>query len=149
MGIFGGGFFGQRGSLAWALGGLATLYADLGGATQTYEVGIFFQLDATVDVFRGQAADLLNEQIDYVSATPTSNTWVRCTHVSGDDMTSGSSRGAWHNINVPRNFTMTKVSGGGPDLFDGTFNFELSSDSSGSPVVASKLGVRVNVGEIF
>lgn len=136
-------------ALVWSLSNLADTYFDLGGATQTYGVDIIFQLDATVDVFRDIAADLLNEQVDYVSETPTTNTWVRCTHISGNDMTAGDARGVWHNIDVTRVFTMRIVSPGGSSDITGDFNFELSSDSSGSPVEASKLGVTVNVGEII
>jgi hypothetical protein len=137
-------------SYTWSLASMATSYTDLGGLTQTYEVGIFFQVDGTVDVFREQAADLLNEVDPYVDPTSgTVVTWVRCTWNSGDDMTSGNSRGTWHQLNTARAFVMTKVSSGGPDEFSGNFDFELSSESDGTPVEASKLSVTVNVGEIF
>ena len=136
-------------ALTWTLSSLATSYADVGGATQTYAVQVIFQVDATVDVFRDIAADLLNEQIDYVSALPTTNTWVRCLYISGDHMTAGAAEDTWHNLNVTRIFTMRIISPGGPSDISGVFNFELSSDSSGSPIEASKNNVNINAGEIF
>lgn len=137
-------------SVTWALASLATLYTDLGGLTLTYSVNISFQADGTVDVFRGQAADLLNEVNPYVSPiAATVGTYVRCTHVSGNDMTAGDARGVWHRLNVQRNFTMQIVSPGGASDITGTFNFELSSEADGTPVEATKNNVVVNVGELF
>lgn len=133
----------------WSLSNLATSYVDTAAATTTYTVDMVFRTDGTVDVLRPRIpSDLLNEQDPYVSPTSeASNTWVRCTYNSGDTMTGGDTLGTWHRLNTERRFTMTKVSTGGNDEFSGNFDFELSSDASGSPIRAQALSVTINVGE--
>jgi hypothetical protein len=134
----------------WSLADLATSYSDQGGATTTYAVEVLFHTDATVDVFRDISADLLNEQNPYVNpAAQAANTWVRCTFVSGNDMTAGAARGVWHRLDTVRTFTMRHTSAGGEDKLTGVFDFELSSAASGSPIEAQKLAVTIIAGEAF
>lgn len=133
----------------WSMAGFASSYTDQAPATQTYEIQIFFQVDATVDVFRLQGSDFLDEVDTYVTpANQNVNTWVRCTFNSGTDMTSGAARGVWHRLDSSRSFNMTYASSGGFDQITGNFDFELSSDSSGTPVVAQALSRVITVGEI-
>jgi hypothetical protein len=44
---------------------------------------------------------------------------------------------------------MNHTSSGGSDEISGDFDFELSSDSSGTPVEATKSSVTINVGELL
>ena len=127
----------------------ADAYTDTQPDTQSYEIQIRFQIDATVDVFRLQQSDLLDEVNTYVTPINQNvNTWVRCTYNSGSDMTSGDARGVWLQLNVLRSFNMTYASSGGFDQISGDFDFELSSDSSGSPIVAQALGTGITVGAL-
>lgn len=135
--------------IAWDLSFLSTsAYLDVGALTQTYGVDITFRTAADVDVLRDIGSDILNEGDIVVPSGEAANTWIRCTLTAGDDMTGGATRGAWHRLNVQRNFLMRYASGGGVDFITGTFTFELSSDASGSPVVATKTGVVVKAGEV-
>lgn len=134
-------------SVAWSLSRLAASYADESLLTKTYQVLVTFQLDGTVDVFRAHSSNLLNEETYVAPDSGADGTWVRCTHQSGDDMTSGASRGVWHQCNAQRQFVMSHNSSGGDDQISGTFDFELASDSAGVSIVAQKLGVTVRVGE--
>ena len=127
---------------------LNTSYTDVGAATQTYGISVIFRTDGTVDVTKLIGSDLNNEVNPYVSPTSeTSNTWVRCTYVSGTHLTGGSAEDTWVRCDAQKTFTLEYTSSGGNDEVDGTFNFELSSDASGSPVEATKNSVNLNVGE--
>lgn len=140
---------GAGGGTIWDLSDLIN-YSDVGVVTQTYAVEVVFQIDGTVDVLRDIGSDLLNQQDPYVDPTSeTINTWVRCTHNFGDDMTAGEARGVWLRCDSQRIFTMRQTSGSGPPELNGNFDFELSSDSSGSPVEASALGKTIMAGEII
>ncbi len=142
--------FALPGGIAWSLADLAASYEDSAGPTQTYGVDMVFRTDASVDVLRDIAADLNNEQDPYVDPTSqASNTWVRCHFISGTTMTSGDTLEVWHQLNVQRNFLLRYTSGGGADTVTGNFDFELSSDSSGSPIVAQALSVAITAGELF
>ena len=131
------------------LSDLADNYADVGGSTTTYAVEIIARTDGSIDVLRDIGADLDDEEVYVTPASAAANTWIRCSHISGNDMTSGDSRGVWHRLNAERNFTMRYTSSGGPDDLSGTFDIELSTSASGTPIVASKIGVLINVGEVF
>ena len=133
----------------WSLVNMASSYTDLGGPTQTYGVNIIFQTDGTLDVFKDIGADLFDEEQYVDPGSESSNTWVRCTYVSGNDMTGGGARGVWHRANLAVSFLMRYTTSGGTDQISGVFNFELSSDASGSPIEATKNNVTVTVGEIF
>lgn len=132
------------------LSDMAASHTDVGGFTDTYGISVIFRTDGTVDVTKLINLDT-NDQVDpYVSPTSeTSNTWVRCTFNSGDDMTSGDTRGVWHRLDTERSFTQEHTTGGGNDLLAGNFDYELSSDASGSPIEATKAGVTTQVGELF
>ncbi len=133
----------------WNLSDLASSYADLALGINTYAVQVTFRTDGTVDVLRDVAADLNNEQDPYVDPTSeSSNTWVRCTHNSGDDMTAGDTRGVWHRLDVQRQFTMRITTTGPADDLSGNFDFDVSSDASGTPIEASKPGVSIVAGQI-
>ena len=141
--------FGPAIVTVWSLSNLASSYTDLGAPTQTYGVNIIFRTDGSVDVFKDINPDLLDEE-QYVDPGPQSaNTWIRCTHVSGDDMTGGGARGVWHRGTLAVSFLMRHTTGGGMDQLSGVFDFDVSSDASGTPIEASKPAVTVNVGEIF
>jgi len=134
----------------WSLADLATTYLDVGGPTVTYRVNVIFRTDATVDVIRTVGSDLNNEQDPYVDPpAEAANTWVRCTFNSGDDMTGGDTRGVWHRCDVQREFELQQTSGAGPPELQGNFDFELSSDPSGSPIVALALSRTISAGELF
>ena len=141
-------FSAARGEITWSLNDLASSYADINTPTQTYAVEVTFRTTGKVDVLRDIAADLLNEQNPYVD--PESQavvTWVRCKFVSGSDMTAGDTRDVWLQLNSERKYTMRHASSGGSDTRTGVFDFELSSDSSGSPIVAQALAVTISAGE--
>jgi len=130
------------------LADLATTYSDQAGTTTTYEVAIIFRTDATVDVTRLVGSTLNDEQVDYTDGA-VADCWVRCTYVSGDTMTGGSSLGTWHQCSTQRSFIMTHTTAGGEDLLQGTFKFELASDASGTPIEADSGNIIVTVGELF
>lgn len=134
----------------WSMSGFAAAYTDVGGPSATYSVNVIFRTDATVDVIKGQGSNLNNEVNPYVDPTSeASNTWVRCTHISGDDMTHGHTRGVWNRLSSQAGFEMRYTSSGPDDQISGTFDFELSSDSGGSSIEAQALGTVITVGEIF
>lgn len=144
--IVGVGFNFAPGDITFDLSSLASSYSDIGGATNTYAVQVYFQSDATVDVFRDVGSDLLNEQVDY--STDVNNSYVMCEYVSGSHMTAGSGEDTWLALSSVRNFTMRHTSGGGPDTISGVFKFHLSSSASG-PAEESTGNVTITVGEIF
>lgn len=132
----------------YSLTNMQGAYADVDFGAATYVVQIRFAPDGTVDVLRNIAADLLNEETHTTPGDDSDNTYVRCTNVGGSDMTSGQARGVWLAIDQNRDFIMSYAAAGGPDTIQGDFDFELSSDASGSPIEASKLSVNVSVGSI-
>lgn len=142
-------FLAPRGIITWSLDDLASSYADLNPATQTYAVELVFQVLGDIDVLRDVAGDLLNEQIFVDPLSQAAITWVRVTHQSGDDMTAGATRGVWLQLNSQRKYTMRHISSGGDDSISGVFDLELSSDASGSPIEAQALGVTITAGEAF
>ena len=141
-------FSAARGKITWSLSDLASSYADLNPATQTYAVEMVFRTAGDIDVLRDIAADLLNEQDPYVDpAARAAITWVRCKLISGDDMTAGDTRNVWLQLTSERTYTMRHTSSGGTDIRLGVFDFELSSDASGSPIEAQALSVTIQAGE--
>ena len=134
----------------WDMSSMGTSYTDTGAATTTYGVSVIFRTDGTVDVTRVINSNLNDEVNPYVTPTSeTSNTWVRCLYVAGTHMTAGDAEDTWHRLDSQRTFTMTYATSGGSDQVDGTFNFELSSDSSGTPEEAAKDNVNIDIGETF
>ena len=129
------------------LANLATSYTDTAAPTQTYGVLMTFQTDATIDVFRDVAANLLDEQDPYTHNV--SACWVRCLFVSGNDIISGPTLGSWHLCTVQRQWTYRHTTGGGPDTRAGTYSWTLSSDSSGSPIEEGPKNILLTVGELF
>jgi hypothetical protein len=133
----------------FSVANMAIAYADAGAATATYQVAVIFRAtgDGTLDVERQQGSDILNIENPYCDVP--SGCWVRCLYVSGDHMTSGSAEDTWLNCDTQKSFIMTHTSTGGTDFIEGTFDFALSSDASGSPVESSKTGVDIRAGEIL
>lgn len=130
------------------LSNLATSYTDLDTLTGTYRVSVIFRMDSTVDVTRQFNADLNNEQDPYIDPLGgLSKTWVRCLHVSGDNMTGGDAVNTWHPLTSERVFTMQHTSSGGNDHISGFFDFELASDASGSNIQAQALNRNIQAGE--
>ena len=138
------------GTPIWDMSSMAASYDDSGGATTTYGISVIFRTDGSVDVTKLIGSDLNNEVDPYVDpASSTSDTWVRCLYVSGSHMTAGDAEDTWLRLDSERTFTMTHTSAGGNDEISGTFNFELSSESDGTPEEAAKDNVNINVGETF
>jgi len=133
-------------SIIYSLANLASSYSDTSPVTTTYSVNIVFRTAGQVDVLRSVASNLLNEEQYVTPGSESANTYVRCTYVSGDHMTSGDTENTWHQCNIERNFEMLHTSAGGVDFLSGTFDIELSNDG-GTTIVASKLGVTVEAGE--
>lgn len=124
-------------------------YNDLGNATTTYRVSIVFRTDGTIDVVKNQSADE-NDVEQYVDpGSESANTWVRCTFLSGSNMTGGDTVGVWHRCDMEVSFQMEHTTSGGADTISGEFQFELSSESDGTPVEASVTNITISVGEIF
>lgn len=131
--------------LVWSLSNLASSYIDKTTAADTYQVNFAFQTDGSVDVFRLVLTDLNDEEQYVTPGSGSSSTYVRCTYVSGDHMTSGDAEDTWHLCSSQINFVMTKVANGGIDELSGVFTFELSPDN-GTTVVATKSNVTVTAG---
>ncbi len=139
-----------RSSTIWTLATMAASYTDAAAPTQTYGVEVIFRTDGTLDILKDVLSDLLNEVSPYVDPTArTANTWVRCHFISGDTMTAGDTLETWLQLNAQKAFVMRYASSGGSDFITGDFDFELSSDSSGSPIVAQALAVTIKAGELF
>jgi hypothetical protein len=124
-------------------------YQDLGGGTTTYGVDFIFRTTGYIDVFYNvDTPDPGNVQDPYTNRTD--KCWVRVTHLLGDTFTelTGDALGSWHLCSTQRRFLFEHTSGGGNDILAGTYRFELSSDSSGSPVEASE-DVQISAGEVI
>jgi len=138
------------GGTTWDLTSMGTSYVDLGSTTTTYGVQVIFRTDGTLDVTRTIGANLNDEVNPYVSPTSqTTNTWVQCSYNSGNHLTGGSSEESWNRLSSQVSFLMEHTTSGGSDEIQGFFDFNLSSDASGSPIEATKSNVSLNVGEIF
>ena len=134
------------GGVTYDLGDLAASYSDSGAATALYSVNFYVYTDGTIDVFRTQASNLLDEQDPYTSDV--ASCWVRMTHNSGTNWDAGSGTGTWLACTSNRNWLQVHSSGGGSDFVTGNFTIELSSDSGGSTIEASHT-FTVTVGELF
>lgn len=124
-------------------------YQDLASATTTYGADFIFRTTGYIDVFYNiDTPDPGNVQDPYTSRTD--KCWVRVTHQVGDTFTelTGDSLGTWHLCSTQRRFLFEHTSAGGNDTLSGLYRFELSSDSSGSPVEATA-DVQITLGEIF
>lgn len=77
-----------------------------------------------------------------------SSYWIRYTQTSsgGVSTETGSSRGVWHQLSSQRIFGLSKVNNG---FAFRIYTVEISSDSGGSTIVASKTGVRIDVEIVF
>jgi hypothetical protein len=77
-----------------------------------------------------------------------SSYWIRFTQTSsgGVSTETGSSRGVWHQLSSQRIFGLSKVNNG---FANRIYTVEISSDSGGSTIVASKTGVRIDVEIVF
>jgi hypothetical protein len=77
-----------------------------------------------------------------------SSYWIRFTQTSsgGVSTETGSSRGVWHQLSSQRIFGLSKVNNG---FAFRIYTVEISSDSGGSTIVASKTGVRIDVEIVF
>jgi hypothetical protein len=77
-----------------------------------------------------------------------SSYWIRFTQTAsgGISTETGSSRGVWHQLSSLRFFGLEKVSNG---YAYRVYTVEISSDSGGSTIVASKTGVQINVEVVF
>ena len=125
------------------LSDLNTFYQDVGGITQQYGINVIFRTDGTVDINRDTQSNLPDEQDPYT--TDINECWVRCTYQSGDDVISGPARGVWHACTLQRDWRYAEF--GFPERI-GTYRFELSSDSGGSVIEATR-DIQLDVGEII
>ena len=131
----------------YSLSNMAGSYSDTAFGANTYSVTVRFSTDGTVDVLKSVGADLNNEEQHTEPGDNSVNTSVRCTNISGADMTSGETRSAWHLISTNRDFVMSYAAGGGPDTISGVFDFELSNDG-GSTIAATKSNVTITAGSL-
>ena len=134
---------------AYDLSALAAGYTDQDSSTTTFKVVFLFRVttDGTVDVDRNVEADLPDEAI-YV--TPAAGALgVRCTQNSGTALNVGDTVGSWVSLTPAqaRSFGLSYTSGGGPDQVVANIDLEISTDSGGSSIVASKAGIDLTVGE--
>ena len=135
-------------NIIYSLSNLPSSIVDIGAPTQTYFVDITFRTAGDIDILKNFLSDNLNVEQYVDPGFQSTNTYVRCTYVSGSHMTSGSAEDTWHQCSVERDFKLLYTSSGGDDSISGTFNFELSDDG-GTTIVATKNAVTVQVGELF
>ena len=141
-----------------ASSGLATLYSlsnvnsadDSNNFDATYSVTWRFNntLDGEVDILRGQAGDLLSDEV-YVFPPGGQNLWVRCTQNSGTNLNVGDSTGSWHSLtsSQSRSFGLSiAASGPDPDLISANVSFDIATDASGSNIVATVANRLCEVG---
>jgi hypothetical protein len=77
-----------------------------------------------------------------------SSYWIRFTQTASGGISTeiGSSRGVWHQLSSQRIFGLEKVNNGYAYRI---YTVEISSDSGGATIVASKTGVQINVEIVF
>lgn len=108
----------------------------IGGCTGN----LFFNTDGTVSVTTSagahHAGDTGLPSHWYNPTTPSigNSYWVRATHVSGDVVTAGDSVGSWLALSSNRFWGMHAANGASAE---GTYTFEIASDSGGVTVVAT------------
>ena len=134
---------------SYDLSDLSAGYTDQDPSTTTFKVEFLFRVstDGTVDVDRNVEADLPDEAV-YVTP-PAGALWVRCTQNSGTALNEGDTVGSWLSLTPAqaRSFGLSHISGGGPDQVVANIDLEISTDSGGASVVASKAGIDLTVGE--
>lgn len=140
-----------RGAVVYSLADLAGAYADLAGPTQTYAVDIRVKSTGDVDVFRDQAADLTDEAIWILPQGLAPNgTFCRFHRNSGEMPSAGSDTfEVWNSLASTRNAILRHTSGGGDDSVTMNIDIEIATDSGGTDIVAQKLGIILDAGEIF
>lgn len=132
----------------YSLSNLNSSYSDTDFGADTYGVVVWFRTDGTVDVTRTVAADLNDEETYVVPGSQSANTYVRCSYVSGSHLTGGAAEDTWLKLDVQRGFSMSYAASAGPDTISGVFTFELSRNSDGSNVLATKSNVTITVGSL-
>ena len=137
-------------TIIYDLSALSSFYLDQGAPSTVYAVDLHFRVttDATVDILRNINADLLNEAI-YAEPAPGGTLYVRCTQNSGTALNLGDTLGSWLSLTISqaRNFGLSYMSGGGPDLAVANIDLEIAADAAGTNIVASKLSISLEVGE--
>lgn len=130
---------------------LSTLISqtDRGDAAGTYFVDFRFRVttDGTVDVLKNFEADL-PDLATYATPARGGTLYVRCSQNSGTALNVGDATGSWLSLtpSTERSFGLTITTSSQPDLISANVDFELSTDSGGVVVVASKAGIVLNVG---
>ena len=73
-----------------------------------------------------------------------SSYWIRFTETSssGTSTVTGSTRGVWHQLSSDRIFGLSRTANG---LGYRVYTIEISSDSGGATIVASKANVQIEV----
>ncbi len=135
-------------NVVYSLANIPSSMADTGAATTTYALTVRFNTDGTVDVLKLIGSDIIGVETFCAPVSYVAGLHVRCSYVSGDNMTGGDAEDTWHAMTSARSFIMQHTSGGGSDFLLGVFNFELSDDG-GSTEVANIDNRSVSAGEII
>ena len=121
-------------NVTYSLSNVPSPMADTGAATGTYRVTVRFNLDGTVDVVKLIGSSIIGVETFCTPVSYVAGLHVRCSYVSGDNMTGGDAEDTWHALTSARSFIMEYTSSGGSDFILGVFNFELSDDAGVSEV---------------
>ena len=130
---------------------LASLIDIVGTANPGDTASAEYRFETNGTMTYGTNSTFSTSMGNWASPTTTgigSSYWVRFTQTSsgGVSTETGSSRGVWHQLSSQRIFGLSKVNNG---FANRIYTVEISSDSGGSTIVASKTGVRIDVEIVF
>ena len=109
---------------------------DFAISTNDASVGWWFNSDGTIDRLKLQGADSF-EWGYWCNPAPIGDYWIRFTHNASDNANgSSSSTGSWLAMTSATNQTWLEITNGFATT-SGSSKAEISSDASGSPIVAT------------
>ena len=138
-----------KSAITISLASLSSVYGDAYPASTAY-AELIFNSNGTVQ--QGTSNAGIGSNSSWATPTTTgigSSYWVRFTETasSGAGQTvTGSARGVWHQISSTLYFGVSRTANGGGYR---TYTVEISSNSGGSAIVATKTGVELYAEIIF
>lgn len=108
---------------------------DFAISTNNAEVRWFFNSDGTIDRIKLQGSDVF-EWGNWCNQVPEGDYWMRFTHNADDTANVGQSSGSWLSMvsNIGQGWQETQD---GFASYSGSSKMEISTDASGTPIVAT------------
>jgi hypothetical protein len=137
-----------KSSRSFSLASLLELFGDANPGGTAY-ADYNFLADGTITYGSSNGSGTAGNWTTPTTAGVGSSYWIRFTETasSGAGVTvTGSTRGSWLQLSSTRTYGLSRTANG---LGYRVYTVEISSDSGGATIVASKTGVQINVEIIF